>query len=296
MNRGVLIHAHNNEQIDYALIALCNSLAIKSHLRVPVCLVTDKGSEEWLRKSRGNEIVDRAFDKIILIESPNESGTRRFNDTATAYTLPWHNMSRSDSYALSPFDETLLIDADYLILDNTLNLVWGSAHDVMVNRQIIPLDHGKVASNERWLEHTGIEMVWATCVFFRKSLLAERLFDVVRHVRMNYEFYSMVYGFPHKLYRNDYAFSIAVHMMSGFTKCDDIASLPSPFLMTSFDCDELIEVPAKDHLTFLMNDRVENWRFTVTRTKGISVHVLNKFSIVRQADKFINFYDEMQDG
>ncbi len=288
-SRGVLIHAHNNEQIDYALIALCNALAIKSHLHVPVCLITDVGSEKWLRECRG-DVVDRAFDQIIITAAPSKSGTKKFNDTATSYTLPWHNMSRSDSYELSPFDETLLIDADYLILDNTLNLVWGSTHDVMVNRQIIPLDHGKVPSNEKWLEHTGIEMVWATCVFFRKSLLAERLFDMVRHIRLNYEFYSMVYGFPIQLYRNDYAFSIAVHMMSGFTKCDDIATLPSPFLLTSFDCDELIDVPAKDDLVFLMNDRAERWRFMMTRTKGINVHVLNKFSIVRQADKFIGMY------
>jgi hypothetical protein len=49
-------------------------------------------------------------------------------------------------------------------------------------------------------------------------------------------------------------------------------------------------VPAKNDLTFLINDRRETWRFTVTRTKGISVHVMNKFSITRQADKLLGLY------
>jgi hypothetical protein len=288
MSRGVLIHACNNEKIDYTLIALCNALAIKTHLHVPVCLVTTDGALNWLRQNHG-VLVARAFDHIIRRDAGRVSN-RRFNDTATRHMLPWYNQTRPDSYALSPFDETLLIDADYLILDDTLSKVWGSVHDVMINRDIIPLNHGPVPSRERWLEDTGIQLCWATCVYFRKSLLAETLFDLVQHVKDKYSYYAMIYGFPVQLYRNDYAFSIAVHMLSGFTHCDDIATLPSPFLFTSFDCDELIEVPSKDDLTFLLNDRCETWRFTVTRTKGISVHVMNKFAIVRQAEKLLALY------
>ena len=291
MSRGVLIHVRNNPQIDYGLISLCNALAIKTHLEVPVCLVTDAGTLGWLRESQPRHLLDRAFDHINCVDYAGKVGERRFCDTrSTTYALPWHNTIRSDSYALTPFDETLLIDADYLILDDTLKHVWGSSSEVLINRDIIPLDHSPVPMREAWLEDTGIQLCWATCVYFRKSLLAEMLFDMVHHVRENYDYYSMIYGYPVQLYRNDYAFSIAVHMMSGFTRCDDIPPLPSPFLFTSFDCDELIDVPAKDDLTFLVNDRHDQWRFTVTRTKGISVHVMNKFSIVRQAAKFLAYY------
>ena len=290
MNRGVVIHALNNEEIDYTLIALCNALAIKSYLDVPVCLITTEGSVDWLRQHRG-ELVDRAFDQIILHDDRKTVGQRRFRDTlSTQRDLRWINTTRVDSYALSPFEETLLIDADYLILDDSLKHVWGSPHEVMINRDIIPLHHGTVATSERWLEDTGIQLCWATCIYFKKSPLAQMLFDLVRHVRRNYEYYSLLYGYGVDLYRNDYAFSIAVHMLSGFTQCDDIASLPSPFLFTSFDGDELIDVPSKGDLMFLMNDQRDTWKFTLTRTKGISVHVMNKYSIVRQADKLLNFY------
>ena len=111
ISRGVLIHAYNNEEVDYTLIALCNALAIKTHLHVPVCLVTNHGSLNWLRQNHDG-LVDHAFDHIIQQEA-GQVGDRRFNDTATHHMLPWSNQSRSDSYALSPFYETLLIDADY---------------------------------------------------------------------------------------------------------------------------------------------------------------------------------------
>jgi len=284
------MHALNNEQIDYTLIALCNALAIRHYLDVPVCLVTTQGSVAWLRQKYAT-LVDRAFQQIIVYDDRLPVGSRRFQDTlSTQRMLRWSNFNRVDSYALTPFDETLLIDADYLVLDDNLKHVWGTAHEVMLNRDIIPLDHGPVPPSERWLEDTGIQLCWATVVYFRKSRLAEMLFDVARHVRKHYAYYALVYGYPAELYRNDYVFSIAVHMLSGFTRCDDIPTLPSPFLFTSFDRDELIDVPTQGDLAFFLNHRQEAWRFTLTRTKGISVHVMNKFSIVRQADKLLSYY------
>ena len=197
MSRGVLIHVHNNRQIDYALIALCNALAIKRHLDVPVCLVADEGALPWLRENHPAKLLDRAFDHVVYGDSNQRIGERRFCDTrSTTHVLPWYNATRSDSYALTPFDETLLIDADYLILDDTLNLVWGSSNEVLINRDIVPLDHSPVPTREAWLEDTGIQLCWATCMYFRKSLLAEMLFDMVRHVRQNYDYYSLILWLP----------------------------------------------------------------------------------------------------
>lgn len=287
MSRGVLIHAHNNQQIDYALIALCNALMIRHYLDVPVCLVISEGCLDWIRQCHGRR-VNQAFDKIIL-HSESGHNTRRFCDTlSTMHNLPWHNATRADSYQLSPFDETLLIDADYLILDKTLRHVWDSPHDLMLNRRVVPLNHSK-PTRDLWVGEVGIELCWATCVYFRKTPMAEMFFDIVRHIREHYDYYSMAYEFPTLSYRNDFAFSIATHMLSGFTH-SDIATLPADFLFTSFDCDELIDAPAQGDLTFLVNDTHDRWRFTVTRTKGISVHVMNKFSITRQANKLIELY------
>ena len=106
----------------------------------------------------------------------------------------------------------------------------------------------------------------------------------------NYEFYRYVYGFKGRLYRNDFTFSIAIHMLNGFGSQETIPSLPVPKLLTSFDCDELIEVPARNEFLFLVNDTSERWRFRATRVSGMNVHVMNKFSIIRHADRFLELY------
>ena len=126
MTRGIVMHAYNNDQVDYSLIALCNALAIKSNLNVPVCLITYSGSAEWLVESQGQALVDKAFDEIIINDGVFDEhlkvSRRRFSDTPhTTFTLPWYNTTRADTYELTPFDETLLIDSDYLVMDNTLN-------------------------------------------------------------------------------------------------------------------------------------------------------------------------------
>lgn len=294
--RGFLIFANNNPQVDYGLVAICNALMIKSNLKENhVTFVTDEYTLGWLKESRGEEILNRAFDNIIVqtwdeVHGQKATTERRFHDTlSTTHTLPWYNHSRPDAYALSPYEETILIDCDYLVADKTLDLAWGSHEDIMINRDALTLGHELPADQERMLDPFTIKMYWATCVYFRKSPTAKLLFDLVAHVRENYEFYQIVYGFKGTLYRNDFAFSIALHMLNGFG-LDSVASLPSPVLLTSFDCDELYDVPAKNEFIFYVNDSKDRWKFTLSRVKGVNVHVMNKFSIIRHASKFLEIY------
>jgi hypothetical protein len=294
MTRGIVMHAYNNEQVDYALIAMLNALMIKKNMNVPVALITFSTAQKYLEETQGKELVKKAFDYIIVNDKYSRDSTaskRRFNDTVyTKYMLPWFNKSRSDTYDLTPFDETILIDSDYMIMDKTLNLLWGSSNDIMISRDAIPLNHGELKSSEKWLEDTSVRLYWATCVYFKKSKNAEMLFNLVRHIKENYEYYSLVYGFPTQLFRNDYAFSIAIHMLNGFIpNNEEISSLPFP-LLTSFDCDDFIDMPTINEMTFLMNDRQETWKYNLSKIKKTNVHVMNKFSIVRQSEKIKELY------
>lgn len=289
MTRGFLIFAHNNEQVDYTLIALCNALMIRANSDHPnVTLVTNKGSRDWLQKQHG-DLAEKAFDHII-VEAPPKSGSRRFNDTdSTSRTLKWHNGSRASAYDLSPYDETILLDADYLIMDRVLDHCWGSRCDFMMNRDVVTLEHEPPGEQERRLEPFGIPMYWATCVFFRKGANAEQMFSVVSHVKDNYDYYQHLYRFPGTLFRNDYAFSIAAHLMGGWTE-GGVDSLPATTLLMSFDIDELYDVPGRNKLAFLVADSERRGQFKLNTISGISVHVMNKFSIVRHADKLLETY------
>jgi hypothetical protein len=294
MSRGYLMFAHNNPQVDYCLMALCNALMIQANSAVKnVALVTDEGSLTWLKQSQGEELVNRAFSDIILHDAPPPSTQkRRFNDTQYSnYDLPWHNASRASAYEVSPYHETILLDTDYLIMDSTLDQVWGSESDLRMNRKAITLNHDPVNEAESRLEPFGIPMYWATCVYFRKSEFAKTLFDMVDVVRENYDYYQYLYKFPGRLFRNDYAFSIAAHILGGWVE-DQIETLPSDTLLSSYDCDDLLDVPGKNELVFLVQDGREHWKYRTTRITNISTHVMNKFALIRNAAKIIELYGD----
>jgi hypothetical protein len=292
--RGFLIFAHNNEEVDYGKIALCSSLMIKANCKVnDVCLVTDQGTLDWLRKSMGDKLVDYAFQHVKIMsydEVKTANAQRGFRDSAsTVKNLSWLNSTRSSAYELSPFDETIMIDSDVLVQDSLFDLVWGNDEDVLINRDVVTLEHKKPNIHEVRLDGMGIPMYWATQVYFRKSERAKLLFDLVDHIKSRYSYFQYVYEFPGKLFRNDYAFSIAIHMLNGFLENNEFCSFPSPVILSSFDCDELIEV-ARDQLKFFVNDPTQNWKYGLNNVKGITVHCMNKYSILRQADKLISIY------
>jgi hypothetical protein len=295
MSRGFLMFAHNSEKVDYGLIALVNARMIKANLKENnVTLVTDQGTIDYLNATHTEEVINKAFDHVVVrswADAHEGTSERRFHDTlSTTHTVPWHNGGRRSAYALSPYDETVLIDCDYLVMDSTLDLVWGSNDDIMINREARTLAHQLPNIDERFLDPFTIPMYWATCVYFRKSEAAALLFDLVSAVREDYEFYQLVYGFKGRLYRNDYAFSIAIHMMNGFIERDGIPPLPTPVLFSSFDCDELYEVCGKNELLFYVNDTSDRWMFRLTKVKNINIHCMNKFSIIRHAAKFLEVY------
>jgi hypothetical protein len=287
--------AHNNEKIDYGLIALVNARMIKANLKENnITLVTDQGTIDYLNAAHTEEVINKAFDHIVVRswkDAHEGTSERRFHDTlSTTHTVPWHNGGRRSAYELTPYEETVLIDCDYLVLDSTLDLVWGSNNPIMINKEARTLDHQLPSTEERFLDPFTIPMYWATCVYFRKSETAELLFDLVTAVRENYEFYQLVYGFKGRMFRNDYAFSIAIHMMNGFIERDGIPALPTPAIFSSFDCDELYGVLGKNELLFFVNDPKERWMFRLTKVKNINVHCMNKFSIIRHADKLLEVY------
>ncbi len=293
--KGFLIYAHNNEEIDYGKIAVCCATMLKAHLKEnKTCLVTDEGTLSYLKSSMGEDVISKAFDHIKVLDwtYQKSASPRRFLDTlSTKKSLTWYNGSRSSAYDLSPFDETIILDSDYLVQDSTFDLVWGNDEEVLINREALTLQHRAPKPQERRLESSSIAMFWATMVYFRKGEQAKMLFDLIEQVRENYLHYQYVYEFPGKNFRNDYAFSIAIHMLNGFLENNEFKPFPVPKILSSFDIDDLIEV-RKDELIFLTNLNDNDWEFNVTRIKGMSVHVMNKYSILRHADKILELYRE----
>lgn len=291
MSKGYLIYALNNALINYLEMAIVSTTMIQHNLsEKKVTVVTDKGSYNRL-KPEYKKIADNVFDSIIFQE-PNwrmdKDNIRTYRDTVYHKDkAEWHNTTRYTAYELSPYEETILLDADYLTQSNRLDLLWGSNEDFRINRTVNLLS-GKDEDKPRLLSSFSIPLYWATVVYFRKSEQAKLVFDVISHTKENYDYYKMLYGFRGGIYRNDNTFSIALHTLSGFLESNEFHSLPSKYLYSS-DLDELIQV-GPDYLKFLVGNSSSN--FTLVNIEGIDVHVINKFSVCRHIDQLLDIYYE----
>lgn len=295
MTRGIFFFAINNNNVNYLKIALVNALMCKKHMGdISVSVATSSDSLRHNKKLKS--LIEKTFDKIIIddVTSGNDN-VRKYRDTQY-FSLDdrFINTNRNNVYHLSPYDETLLIDVDYLIQDDSLNNVWGCQEDFLINKDAIGLDHRSLLGEEFRLNQTGIKMAWATVIYFRKTERAKAVFDTVSLIKEQWNYFKLLYGFGGYLYRNDFAFSIALHILGGFIEEGDFKPLPVKFLLTSTDRDHLFKV-GESEITFMYNDlnkanQNHEHAFYLTKIKGHSVHVMNKLSLQKFADELLEIY------
>lgn len=287
MSRGIVIFGVNNARIDYVQLAIVCSKFIRHNMpNTPVCLITDEESKAY-QDGKGI-LTTNLFDKVIVLPKTQSRfvNKRRYRDTQYyGFDEHFKNEDRSTVYDLSPYDETLLIDCDFLICNNVLSNVWGSVEEIMINRQAIDLYNVPLTGFEERLNPYGIPMYWATVIYFKKGEKAKKLFDLVEHIKENWEFYKLTYDFPNSLFRNDYAFSIAIHILNGFfEESNYVTSLPEQQILTALDTDQFFGISSPTTLHFFMQDKKETWKYLAVKTKGLNVHCMNKLSLINNMD------------
>ena len=293
MTRGVLMYAHNNTEIDYFKIACANALMVQDNLGVPVTVVTDQGTLDWNIKSLGKDFIDLCFEKIIVTDRDYTFvNDRNFSDTSfSSKIIQFYNCRHWQAYGLSPYDETLFIDSDYLIMSPALNNCWGSDKDVMIDSRIFSTLNEE--PHFKYIDEFGIKLYWATVIYFRKSEFAEFLFSMVRHIEENYRYYKSLFCFSGGMYRNDNAFSIAVHILNCFV--DDkyssvVGNLPIPGLMMSWDTDDIHSIPDKNDIIVYSEKPAIKGTYILSRIRNMDIHVMNKWAINRFSDRLIELY------
>jgi hypothetical protein len=284
MNKGVLIFAHNSRQVDYVLMATVAGALAKKHLDVPVSLVSDKSTLDWLDQTKYSNIAKEVFDKIIVVEKPVTENKRKLRDGTTYNTVPFVNSNRYSAYELSPYDTTLMIDSDYLIFSDNLNNYWNLDYDVMIGKSMNDIVGKRAEILDERISAASSRLRWATTVMFKKSAASQIFFDLVSFVRENYEYYADLYRFDYRQYRNDISFSIARHILNGHIE-DNSGLLPE--ILTVFDSDILEKVSTDRSLKFLIGDRHNPQEYNIASTKNLDVHVINKQSIIRNIDKLL---------
>ena len=133
----------------------------------------------------------------------------------------------------------------------------------------------------------GITMYWATVVYFRKTEYVESFFNIVKHVKNNPQYYKDLYKWQGTLYRNDYSFSIAAHMMSGFVD-KGIPQLPTT-LYKSFDTDDIHSAIDENTIVMYLEKPRSPGDFMLTKWQGIDLHIMNKWAINRVSEELLEY-------
>lgn len=284
MTRGAVIFAHNSREVDYALIAIISGGLAKKNLNIPVSLITDNTTEAWMKESGIYQKASEVFDKIILVEKPKTSNTRRLHDGDSNKTVPFVNTNRNSVWDLTPYDRTLLLDSDFLIFSDRLNEYWDIDEDFLIAGSAQDIyDQKRLGYHDRYVSDTGVHLFWATTVMFTKNERSKSLFDMIAYVKKNYEYYADIFRFDHRQYRNDIAFSVAKHILDGFTT---ESKMTLPPLLTALDKDILVSVDDNAKLTFLVTPNSDS-TFCAATIKNMDLHIMNKQSIIRNAESLL---------
>jgi len=251
-SKGILILYSESAQLDYKRLSeLCARLAEK-HLGVPSTVVKLEPKQKNFR-------------------------TFRYPDGELEGT-EWNNIGRYSAYDLSPYDETLLIDSDYIVQSDTLANYFGCDHDFVCHNSSWDVSGNDVFRHDRFLQNggSGFEMRWATVCYFKKSKHAQKIFDTWHMVYENYAYYSKLFGFKLAPFRNDFALSIAHQLCNGYanTATFDYAL---PALSSS---DSVLDYANGRWLLKYQYKESHN----VVRYTG-DLHVMNKRSLLEVADK-----------
>lgn len=199
-SKGIVAFAANTSTTDYLAIARQTVPLASCVLGLPYTIVTEE------------QINDYAYTNFRY-------------DTDTEEFVQWRNIGRNLAYELSPYDETLVIDVDYVVQDQDLLKIFETSWDYMLMRNARSLNDEYISS---LMSHYSLPFVWATVFAFRKTPKAKLFFDLVKRIQQNYHYYRELFNIESRQYRNDYAFAMADTILNGYRVQHN--SIPGPML------------------------------------------------------------------
>ena len=197
-SKGVLLFATNTTETDYVRIAELNAKLIKRFMGLPTTIVQgDRGTN------------------------------RRLVDGAV---VEWNNGGRCNAYDLSPYDQTLVLDGDYLVFDKNLLKVLDTVKDYAIADKNIYINSTNTVDT---MGSRAISpMLWATAIAFNKTEKTKQMFELVKIIQANYAYYRALYNIEPTNFRNDVAFTIADHIINGYVE-NTACRIPWPIISVS---------------------------------------------------------------
>jgi hypothetical protein len=198
MSRGALLFAFNSPKYNYYHMAVATAKRINHFLDLPVTIVTDNDS---LPKKQSY-----TFDNVILADA-DKTNKRDWG--------VWYNKGRYRAYQFSPYDETILLDTDYMVNSDKLLKTFDLPTDFCCHDTTSFLMHPNAV--QEMLSVYSFNTLWATVVMFKKTKRAEQIFNSLEMVQNNFDHYANIHGFISATFRNDYGLTLATRIANGHT-------------------------------------------------------------------------------
>lgn len=248
-DRGVVIFAFNNEGIDYLRLAHECAQRVISHWNLPVTVVTDTPFS--------SDTVD-----CLTLNSPELQSSRYYRDYGSAFKFI--NGNRHESFALSPYKESIVIDSDFLVSSSQVVDVW-NGRGVKLSKTAYPIDGEPLPYDMMELGTDGLPMYLATIVCFDRSAESALFFRYWAKARKWYKAYSKIYNYSARMFRNDFCVTIALDLMAQKLGDTEPWTLHYDIPVAGFN----MEVVDIEPLRFVTHGEVVAYSST-------DVHVLNK--------------------
>jgi hypothetical protein len=259
MTRGAILFAFNSPKYNYYTMAVATAKRINHFLSMPVTIVTDESSIP--------DQVDYQFDNVIITK-PDKGNIRDYSI--------WINKGRYQAYELSPYDETLLLDTDYMVNSSKLLKTFETSIDFCCHDATTFLMN--VGAAQEVLSAYSYKTLWATVIAFRKTNRAKQIFECLEMVQKNYEHYGNIHSFIGGVYRNDYALTLALRIANGhLMQAEDII----PWNLTHIGKNTSIYANSTDEFNTEYTVMFDNWQRAKIRKeymtiKDMDFHVMQK--------------------
>ena len=253
MTEGILLYAFNNEVTDYEAIAEWSAKRIKKYLGLPTTIITDR-----------NAIAEFG-------------GSRIMHPTQNRELATWFNAGRYHAWEHSPYDQTIILDADYIVSSDLLLRLFDSPLEFACHQSVLDVTGRNNFHSHNFFGRHKFPQTWATVCYFKKNNFTRDVFDLVKMIKENYSHYSRLYNFNRKPFRNDYAFSIALSVLQGH-RISNKHKIPWSLPTASTDVEISID---KDTITLEYSKHTTPKRL---KLKGQDLHLLNKISLEKAVE------------
>lgn len=250
MTKGVVIFAFDNETTQYTELAKWSATRIDQHLGLPVSLITNHELQGPHR-----------FDQVILIDRPPANGTRAGT---------WYNRSRYRAHELSPYHQTVLLDADYVVASDQILALFDVDQPILSMRWAFDCTGRRDYHDLNFFGRNNMPSAWATILYWTRSKEADMVFGMMQMIEQDWDHYKNIYGITERKFRNDYALAIALNTVMGHT-----GTWPEiPWALATVEDDVAIKMLSHDEFELEYSDSGTKNKKNIVR--GIDLHVMNK--------------------